>query len=88
MTSPTAQSDRIVEVTREVIEMIRAEVPAADLTPESPLQDGGMDSLRVLALVLRIETRYDIELDADDGGELRTVRDLAQLVLRRIDEAA
>jgi acyl carrier protein len=36
--------------------------------------------------VLRIESRYGIELDADDGGELRTLRDLAQLVLRRLED--
>jgi len=81
----TDQSDRVEMVTREIIEMIRSEVPAAILTAESALQEGGMDSLRVMSLVLRIEARYDIELDADDGGDLRTVRDLAQLVLRRVD---
>ena len=81
----TDQSDRVEMVNREIIEMLRSEVPAANLTAESALQEGGMDSLRVMSLVLRIEARYDIELDADDGGDLRTVRDLAQLVLRRVD---
>ena len=45
-----------------------------------------MDSAKVLSLVFRIEARYDIELDADDGDDLRTVGDLARLVLRRIQE--
>ncbi|MGV0838166.1 acyl carrier protein [Mycolicibacterium thermoresistibile] len=85
MTSPTEQSDRVAVIAQEIMEMIKSEVPVANLTPESTLQEGGMDSLRVMSLVLRIEARYDIELDADDGGDLNTVRDLAQLVLRRIE---
>ena len=55
-----------------------------NLTAESGLRDAGMDSPRVLSLVFRIEARYRIELDAEDGDELRTVGELAQLVLRRI----
>jgi acyl carrier protein len=35
---------------------------------------------------LRIESRYGIELDADDGDELRTLADLARLVQRRIEK--
>jgi acyl carrier protein len=50
------------------------------------LQDGGLDSLKVMSLVLRIESRYGIELDADDDDELRTLADLARLVQRRIEK--
>jgi acyl carrier protein len=39
-----------------------------------------------MSLVLRIESRYDIELDADDADELRTVGDLARLVVRRLEQ--
>ena len=45
-----------------------------------------MDSAKVLSLVFRIEARYGIELEAEDDDDLRTVGDLAQLVLRRIQE--
>ena len=41
-----------------------------------------------MSLVLRIESRYRIELDADDGGELRTVGDLAEPALRPHRESA
>lgn len=84
MTAPTT----LAEVMDDIIGLIRAETDgaAATLTAESGLQDAGMDSARVLSLVFRIEARYDIELDAEDGDDLRTVGDLARLVLRRIQE--
>lgn len=71
-------------VTEEIIGLIEAEVDGVNLGAGSDLQDAGLDSAKVLSLVFRIEARYDIDLDADNGDELRTVGDLAQLVLRRI----
>ncbi|WP_396926718.1 acyl carrier protein [Mycolicibacterium sp.] len=71
----------------DIIALIAAETDsAAALTADSGLQDAGMDSARVLSLVFRIEARYDIELDAEDGDDLRTVGDLGRLVLGRIQE--
>jgi acyl carrier protein len=86
MTFPTVQSANLAAVTQEIIELIRAETPVANLTADSALQDAGLDSLRIMSLVLRIESRYDIELDADDADELRTVGDLARLVVRRLEQ--
>ena len=85
MTLSTDESAKLAAVTQEIIDMIRSETPVGDLTADSGLGDGGLDSLKVMSLVLRIESRYRIELDADDGGELRTVGDLARLVLRCIE---
>ncbi len=74
-------------VVDDIVGLIQAETDSATaLTADSGLQDAGMDSARVLSLVFRIEARYDIELDAEDGDDLRTVGDLARLVLRRIQE--
>lgn len=86
MTFPTEQAPALAALTRDIIDMIRAEMPIENLTADSSLLDGGLDSLRVMSLVLRIENRWNIELDADDADELRTVGDLARLVLRRIEE--
>ena len=84
MTQPPATLAAVID---DIIGLIDAETDsAAALTADSGLQDAGMDSARVLSLVFRIEARYDIELDADDGDDLRTVGDLARLVLRRIEE--
>lgn len=75
-------------VTSEIIGLIESEIDSAavTLTADSGLQDAGMDSARVLSLVFRIEARYDIDLDAEDGDDLRTIGELAQLVLRRLQE--
>jgi acyl carrier protein len=86
MTLPSGQPATLAAVTQEIIGLIRAEADAVDLGADSALQDAGMDSAQVLSLVFRIEARYDIELDADDGDDLGTIGDLAQLVLRRIQE--
>jgi len=83
MTEPAT----LATVVGDIIGLIEAETDsAAALSADSGLQDAGMDSARVLSLVFRIEARYDIELDAEDGDDLRTVGDLARLVLRRIQE--
>ena len=73
MTYPTEQAPSLPDVTRDIIDMITAEMPLPNLTAESSLLDGGLDSLRVMSLVLRIENRWDIDLDADDADELRTI---------------
>jgi acyl carrier protein len=88
MTLPSGQPATLVSVTRDIIELIEAETEGAagNLTADSGLQDAGMDSARVLSLVFRIEARYDIDLDAEGGDDLRTISELAQLVLRRIEE--
>ncbi|HKV21326.1 MAG TPA: acyl carrier protein [Mycobacterium sp.] len=86
MSSTTERDDKLDAVIQELIEMIKTESPGVDLNLDSSLNEGGLDSMKVMSLVLRIESRYGIELDADDGGELRTLRDLAQLVLRRLED--
>jgi acyl carrier protein len=86
MTSTTEQNDKLDAVIQELIQMITAESPGVNLNVDSTLNEGGLDSLKVMSLVLRIESRYGIELDPDDGDELRTLADLARLVLRRIEE--
>ena len=86
MTFPTGQSATLAAVTQDIIGLIKAEAEALNLTADSALQDAGLDSAKILSLVFRIETRYGIALDADDADDVRTVGDLAQLVVRRIEE--
>jgi acyl carrier protein len=73
-------------VTQEIIDLVVAEVGPVDLTDDATLQSRGLDSLKVMSLVFKIEERYGILLDDADADDLRTVRDLATLVLRRIQE--
>ena len=73
-------------VTQEIIDLARAEVGAVDLTADSTLQGVGLDSLKVMSLVFKIEAHYDILLDEEDADDLRTVGDLAALVVRRLED--
>jgi acyl carrier protein len=73
-------------VTQEIIDLVVAEVVTVDVTADATLQSWGLDSLKVMSLVFKIEERYGIVLDEEDADDLRTVGDLAALVLRRIQE--
>lgn len=82
----SALSATFEAVTQEIIDLVRTEVGAVDLTADSTLQSRGLDSLKVMSLVFKIEERYDILLDEGDADDLRTVADLANLVVLRIQE--
>ena len=56
------------------------------LTADSSLQSQGLDSLKVISLVFKIEDHYDIVLDEADADDLRTVADLAALVVRHFEQ--
>ena len=73
-------------VTQEIIDLAVAEVGTVDVTADATLQSWGLDSLKVMSLVFKIEERYGVLLDEEDADDLRTVGDLATLVLRRIQE--
>jgi acyl carrier protein len=73
-------------VTQEIIDLVLAEVGTVDLTTDSTLQSVGLDSLKVMSLIFKIEARYDFLLDDEDADDLRTVGDLAALVVRRIED--
>ena len=45
-----------------------------------------MNSLKFMSIVFKVETLYDIELQEEDADDLRTVSDLATLVVGRIAE--
>jgi acyl carrier protein len=62
-------------------------VDAGTVKPEGKLLAFGIDSVRLLDLILAIEDRYGLELSESDPelGALETVRDLAALVERRLE---
>jgi acyl carrier protein len=73
-------------VTHQIIDLVEKDLDAVDLTADSSLQSQGLDSLKVISLVFKIEEHYDIVLDGEDADDLRTVGDLANLVIRRIEQ--
>ena len=80
------ESATLGEVTHEIIDLVTSEAKEADVTADSILQDVGLDSLKFMSVVFKIEAHYDIELQEEDADDLRTVGDLANLVLARIVE--
>ncbi len=76
----------LANVTQEIIDLVKTEATEVDLTADSDLQDAGLDSLKFMSVVFKIEARYDIELQEEDADDLRTVGDLANLVLGNIAE--
>ena len=80
------ESATLGEVTHEIIDLVTSEAKEADITADSILPDVGLDSLRFMSVVFKIEAHYDIELQEEDADDLRTVGDLANLVLARIAE--
>ncbi|MBV8180448.1 MAG: acyl carrier protein [Mycobacterium sp.] len=80
------ESEILAEVTHEIIDLVRIEATELDVTADSVLSDVGLDSLKFMSVVFKIEARFDIELQEEDADDLRTVGDLATLVAGRIGE--
>jgi acyl carrier protein len=88
MSMPTDNNSTVAHenVTQHIIDLIGSDDEIADVTPDSSLQSHGLDSLRIMSLVFKLEEHYDILLDDEDADDLRTVDDLAALVVRRVAE--
>ncbi|AYF73821.1 acyl carrier protein [Nocardia yunnanensis] len=76
---------------RTVTEIAVAEtgLPAAELTPDADLRAmAGVDSVRVLRMIARIERTYDIELEDEDVFGTATLAQVAVVVDRALRDAA
>jgi acyl carrier protein len=73
-------------VTQQIIDLVVSEVGTVNVTADATLQSWGLDSLKVMSLIFKIEDRYGIVLDEGDADDLRTAGDLAALVLRRVQD--
>lgn len=79
----------VADILATVTEIATAEtgVPAAELGPDVDLRGvAGVDSVRVLRMVARIERTYDIELDDQDVFGMSTLADVAAVVHRALAE--
>lgn len=60
---------------------------ATPIAPEAKLMgDLGLDSLGLTVLAVGLEDRFRVRLNEQDADGVVTVRDLAQLVVRRLRE--
>ncbi|GAA3815123.1 acyl carrier protein [Streptomyces phyllanthi] len=53
-----------------------------DIEQSETLSDLGIDSLEQLSLVVDVENCFDVSIDDEELAEVRTVKDLAELVDR------
>lgn len=84
MTSPA-------DILRTVTEIAAAEtgLPAADLRPDADLRGmAGVDSVRVLRMVAKIERAFDIEMEDQEVFGLSSLNDVVSVVDRALREAA
>ncbi len=85
MTAPGAGGDIIVTVT--AIAAAELGVPAASLRPDTDLRAiEGLDSVKVLRMIGRIEQAYDIELDDEVVFGLSSIAGTAGAVRQALGE--
>ncbi|PPK64914.1 acyl carrier protein [Actinokineospora auranticolor] len=73
----------LTEITATVTGIAAAEigVPAAELAPETDLRGvEGVDSVKVLRMIAKIEREFDIELEDEDVFGVSTVAEVAAVV--------
>ena len=76
----------LIEIRRLLHDELRLLVEAR---PEDDLvTDLQLDSVGLLTLVVRLEDCFRVALREEDAAAVRTVRELAALVFRRMEEAA
>ncbi|MEV6060300.1 acyl carrier protein [Nocardia asteroides] len=84
----TTSADTILRTVTEIA-ISETGLPAADLTPDADLRAmAGVDSVRVLRMVARIERTFDIELDDADVFGMSTLAEVAAVVERAVRETS
>ncbi len=58
-------------VAKHIIDLVKNDLGSLDVKADSSLQDQGLDSLKIMSLVFKIEDHYDIFLDEADADDLR-----------------
>ncbi|WP_329405807.1 acyl carrier protein [Nocardia vinacea] len=79
------------DILRTVTDIAATEtgIAEAELRPDVDLRGmAGVDSVRVLRMVAKIERTYDIELEDQDVFGLATLADVVKVVDRALHEAA
>jgi acyl carrier protein len=73
------------EVLQEISRIVREEL-GSPLTPKPTddlLADLQLDSVSILTLVVGLEDRFRVALEEEDASKVRTVQELAALVVSR-----
>ncbi len=71
----------------EALKGMVGEVLAIDpsgIRPDKPLIEYGMDSVRTVDLVVRVEERYGVQVSDADVAKIRTLRDVESYLKARL----
>ncbi len=79
----------IMDVVAETIRSISARARATTITTNSLLlEDLALDSLDLVAVILRIQDHFQVEIDPDEITSLRSVSDLVASLTEHLRTAA
>ncbi len=79
----------MMEVITETIRSISARARAATITADSLLlEDLALDSLDLVAVILRLQDHFQVEIDPDEITSLRSVHDLVASLTKHLRTAA
>ncbi len=59
-------------------------IDAAGIRPDKPLIEYGMDSVRTVDLVVRVEERYGVQVSDAEVAKIRTLRDVEDFLRARL----
>lgn len=59
-------------------------IDAGGIRPDKPLIEYGMDSVRTVDLVVRVEERYGVQVSDADVARIRTLRDVENYLKARL----
>lgn len=60
-------------------------IPADTITPESSLQELGIDSLDTFTLLFELESKFSISIPDDEARNIRTVNDIVEGVRKLVN---
>lgn len=82
----TTSADTILRTVTEIA-ISETGLPAAELTTDADLRAmAGVDSVRVLRMIARIERTFDIELEDEDVFGMSTLAEVTAVVERSVRE--
>jgi acyl carrier protein len=78
-----------MDIIAEIIRSISARARTMTITAESLLmEDLALDSLDLVAVILRLQDHYQVEIDPDEITSVRTVSDLVASLTEHLRRAA
>jgi acyl carrier protein len=87
--TPGATNSDVMSILTDAVRSISAKARDVDISPEASLIDDlALDSLDLVAVVLRLQDHFQIEIDPDELPLLRSVGDLVASLDKHLRTAA